>query len=529
MGQSEEFWNHLFSSISGRRPVDKGARKAYMLEAYKKHLPAVKWNHLRRTGMAGISPREGHLACTFTTPNEQRICVTGGFSDDDTIYVLNVSKADQNWRWSRLQPRGERAAFVYGASLTPLPNTTSNVARALRFGGFRSGGYSDETNELMMLTLTDGENYLSAEWKVIPTQNPQLAAPRAYHSATLVDDRFLFIIGGMMHRESMLKEAILDTHTWTWLDRSISFIGDEKPSGRHGHSVIFDSERNRLVLFGGGSGSDLLRSGSDNTEVWELNMNYFWQTDLLASLPWRWSKIHGDSSADEEEQNEDDDVSQDRSTSSNRTFLSPAESLCLGRCHIGVKISRDSVLLLFGSGRPSTNGAIAYDLRYDRFMRPQTKGALPTPRFTGVAAFLENEGYLFVHGGYSSQESNAIGDMSILDLAPYLNREFKGLEVESNKRCYGAISDEEAKRGRRNSDVMTQRMLEALMQAPGDERQMMAAEMIRQLVQTGEMGGRNFMLLSMIANGAQLMFRSDVPDETDESNNDSDSDYQELN
>ena len=51
-------------------------------------------------------------------------------------------------------------------------------------------------------------------------------------------------------------------------------------SGRHGHSVILDGNRNRLLLFGGGSGTDLLRSGRDNSEVWELRMNEDWESVL---------------------------------------------------------------------------------------------------------------------------------------------------------------------------------------------------------------------------------------------------------
>jgi hypothetical protein len=384
-----------------------------------------------------------------------------------------------------------------------------------------------------MLTLKDEGNRVSAVWEVVPTQNSQFAPPRAYHTATLVGGRYLVIIGGMMHRDSILGEAILDTHTWSWLDRSIS-CADEKPSGRHGHSVIFDTERNRFVMFGGGSGTDLLRSGHDNAEVWELKMGQGWQTNLLESLPWRWSKIHGDpsleSGEDEEHQNEDVADSHSESAANDPPYLSPAESLCLGRCHNGVKISRDSALLAFGSGRPSTNGVIAYDLRVDRFVRPRIYGPLPKPHFTGVAAFLEADGYLFVHGGYTSQDSESIGDMSILDLAPALNREFNGLPVESNKRCYGVISDEEAQRGRQNRDAMMQRMLEVLTNAPEDERQIMAAQMLDQLIATGEMGGRTFMLMNMIANGAAVLRRSDEADETDEESDvNSESDYQDSN
>lgn len=41
-------------------------------------------------------------------------------------------------------------------------------------------------------------------------------------------------------------------------------------SGWHGHSVVLDPAQIRLVMFGGGSESDLPRSNVDNSEVWEL-------------------------------------------------------------------------------------------------------------------------------------------------------------------------------------------------------------------------------------------------------------------
>jgi hypothetical protein len=33
------------------------------------------------------------------------------------------------------------------------------------------------------------------------------------------------------------------------------------PSGRHGHSIVLDSKRNRLVLFGGGNGTGKQKGG----------------------------------------------------------------------------------------------------------------------------------------------------------------------------------------------------------------------------------------------------------------------------
>ena len=63
---------------------------------------------------------------------------------------------------------------------------------------------------------------------------------------------------------------------------------DCQPSGRHGHLVILDDSQNRLVLYGGGSRSDLLRSGDDNSEVWELQLGDGLRDskNFVQSFPW---------------------------------------------------------------------------------------------------------------------------------------------------------------------------------------------------------------------------------------------------
>lgn len=481
LGKSSAFWEQLVLRDCDKESSQSGGccadiRRAYMIQAYSKYLPAVKWYPLRRS--VGLSAREGHLACVLNGPGEeQRICVTGGYADDKVVYILHVpSKQNQTdsssavWTWSRLRPLADNGTnFVYGASLTPLGSTIENgchVARAVRFGGFQSGGYSNETNQVWLLTIKDipptiegGSSQTTASWEMVPTANPHLGAPRAYHTATLVASRYLVVIGGMMWRESILTEAILDTHTWTWIDPPISTFADEKPSGRHGHSVVLDNRRRRLVLFGGGSGTDLLRSGTDNSEVWELKMNDDWESDI--KLPWTWSKMHedcnqqGDDISNERNQSsdEDSDVNANGERTHGAHMLSPGESLCLGRCHHGIKVTPDTVILLFGSGRPSTNGIIGYNLREDAFLRPGISGSVPTPRFSGVAAYLERDGYLLTHGGYASQESDCIDDMTILDLAPYLHRDFAALPLEPNRRSYREINDEDAEEGRRGDSL----------------------------------------------------------------------------
>ena len=470
LSTSLSFWTRLLARDRDEEPDSQGmqgescgdARKQFMLHAYMARLSAVEWIPLDLQGAFPVSAREGHLACVLEGPRRRKsLVITGGFSDDDGVVVValpaGANAHARTWGWTRLSPR-VRPSFVYGATLTALPPADStsksvHVAKAVRFGGFQSGGYTHETNEVWLLvvrheTLGNGVLRQTATWEKV---EPRGAAPagRAYHSATLLRSRWLVILGGMTYRGSTLEEAILDTHTWTWSDVSLACTGEPRPLGRHGHSVVWDARRDRLVMFGGGSGFDLLRSGVDNNEVWELRMNGN-EVPSFGGTPsqkWRWSVVHPNTvlrevedGSDEEEKDAND---MDSTCQTTAHCLSPAESLCLGRCHSGMKISPDTVLLLFGGGRPNTNGVLGYDLEKNTFLRPRVKGPLPAPRFTGVAAFLETEGYVFVHGGYNSQTATSIHDMNVLDLGPLLRRRFTALPINRNRRSSEAVTDEE--------------------------------------------------------------------------------------
>ncbi|KAL3802197.1 hypothetical protein HJC23_001741 [Cyclotella cryptica] len=475
LSSSPSFWTQLLArdrdesydneSNHGRRCV-QDIRREFMLHSYTSALPSVKWLPLNINRTFPVSPREGHVSCVLTGPeNYKSLVVTGGFCDDDYVTVLSLPRGcdshRQNWGWTRLRPIN-RASFAYGASLTALPpidsgSATVNIAKAVRFGGFRGGGYSQETNEVWVLTIRDEWNEESgasqtAHWEKIETTGAFLPLGRAYHTATLIHDRYLVIIGGMTSEGSVMEEAILDTQTWTWNDISLATTG--YPRGRHGHSVVLDGRRNRLVMFGGGSGTDLLRSGVDNTEVWELKMRGIEvPINLDNSRLWEWSKLHGNAipvenrSESGDDSDSEDDEMKDASNYNPENDLSPAESLCLGRCHNGLKVSPDTVLLMFGGGRTNTNGVLAYNLRADTFFRPKVLGPLPLPRFTGIASFLDTEGYVFVHGGFNTNLSDTIHDIHLLDVAPYLERDFTALPVDRLRESNSAVTDEDAESG----------------------------------------------------------------------------------
>uniref|UniRef100_A0A6S8F2U2 F-box domain-containing protein n=1 Tax=Aplanochytrium stocchinoi TaxID=215587 RepID=A0A6S8F2U2_9STRA len=395
-GKVPLLWRHLLEVNDPKRlrALDSEANVAVVKRA------CIQASHVwKLDSLAWGSPyipedpesREGHLMVCF---GENLIVLTGGFCNDQGIYFLDLKR---NVGWERALP-AERdcASFAYGASLTVL-----DKRNAIRFGGFQGGGYTHQCDDLFLFTYEERDNAVPAvRWRKI-TPRGRIPQGRAYHTATLISNRYLLIIGGMTTDSSILSEAVLDVQTWTWLDVNVSLSSNPSPSERHGHSIIFDEAKKRLVLFGGGNGSDLLRSGIDNSEVWELCLGESWSTDIVASFPWTWRMIHG---------------SDDNST------LAPQEKFCIGRCHIGVLASPHKALFCFGGGSPlSSAGAIIYDLRSDEWEKADIKGYRPQARFTAAGVVAMD--WLVVQGGFSVRLGMALPDTIALDLANSLKRE----------------------------------------------------------------------------------------------------------
>jgi hypothetical protein len=177
VSKSESFWWSLMNEnmrnddAPGTDP-SSSAKRAYLTRAYVQDMPMVHWT-LCRSSNTSPTGREGHVAVTLG----KRILITGGFTDDARLYVMDVSRGTaptnpsdwqrvvpthvRSWRHPELPPphpsqlrrlpnqqppggmplpEGELGlASVYGASLTALDDT-----RAIRFGGFCGGGYSEE-------------------------------------------------------------------------------------------------------------------------------------------------------------------------------------------------------------------------------------------------------------------------------------------------------------------------------------------------------------------------------------------------
>ena len=522
----------------------KAEKKRYLLRSYCNTLSDVRWysiktkpprslsaRHLKIFSYAEPSAREGHVSCIIGN----YLVLTGGFTDDDDIYIKHLHHLHDGTTWRRIslmQPKCQQNPmelsknWVYGATLTSFNDTS-----AIMFGGFQSGGYSNETSQVAILHLEEEEgscdrlaahgSVIKAWWEVTEghvANDEDCAAStttvskcndtdrsflriagRAYHAATLLFDRYLFIVGGMQSRGSILNPLLLDCYTWTWyLDGITSCNSNAKPSAavvssassrgssqpisspseRHGCSMIADVQshrNNRLLLFGGGSGTDLLRSGIDNTEVWELLLNGCESAkDVLTSLPWNWNILHYDQADEneEEEDNEDNEEEDDEIDNgndegeNNPNCLSSVEQLNLGRCHGGYRVGRDMVVLAFGSGRPTTNSILCYNLKNDSFFRARVHPSfIPRGRFTFASAFIESKGIIVFHGGFSTQrdtdsDGDTLSDTILLDLAPTVNSHASNgrlwLPIDYRAKTYSisTIPLYQARRSQMNGDSM---------------------------------------------------------------------------
>ena len=222
-------------------------------------------------------------------------------------------------------------------------------------------------------------------------------------------------------------------------------------------------------------------------------------------------------------------VAEDRTELATPTILSPAESLCLGRCHVSHHVARDTVVLMFGSSKPSTNGMLGYDLNHDEFIRPKVKGCLPESRLCCASAFLPNQGAIWVHSGWSTHpavdgpiDAHTDTQSCLLHLAPSLSFP-RPFTLQASPRPARPITDEQAIAARRRGflgHLGTHMLIMNLFQQ--DNPRESAREW---LINQGPWSEQQALVLHMVAEGHLVIRQGD--DESDDADDDDDEDYEE--
>lgn len=219
--------------------------------------PWVFWKIGAEDYWVTLAPFAARIGGSFVADHIQgRGVLFGGYDWTTRSYLNDV------WTYSLTNPQGWAPAPL--GDFQP-PNLESPVAtwddkhnRMLVFGGTTDGGV--RTNSVYALRDSGG----MLVWTPITPSGtpppPRLGMAGAYD---LVGDRLLVFGGldGIGFRTGLWQLALTPSPAWTQL------FSAGGPTGRSGHSAVYDGPRHRILFFGG---DDTL--GNYQNETWALNL-----------------------------------------------------------------------------------------------------------------------------------------------------------------------------------------------------------------------------------------------------------------
>ena len=218
-----------------------------------------QWTQLTPTG---TPPTARYLHTAIYDPVGDRMVVFGGFWNWNDVWVLALGGSPQ---WTKLTPSGTPPSgrCYHTAVCDPVGG------RMVVFGGFTGALLA---NDVWALSLGG-----SPQWTKLTPSGP-LPAARGSHTAIYdpVGDRMVTFGGSDEYsgRNDVWALSLGGSPQWTQLTPSGIL-----PSGRYEHTAVYDSVRDRMVVFGGYDGSYV-------NDVWALSLgaNPQW-TDLQVSGP----------------------------------------------------------------------------------------------------------------------------------------------------------------------------------------------------------------------------------------------------
>jgi hypothetical protein len=239
----------------------RGARTTHTVTvtvAPLRWFPRVTWTD------AGPATRE-HAAMMVDAPRNQLLLLGGsGYAPQGTPLsdAWRFDLATQTWSAATLD--GDMPAAAGSRRVVLMPDGVT----AYLFGGY--GAANEVNNDLYRVTLHEGNPMI----RRITQVNPPPA--RSLHGFGYDPVRRRFATFGGASRTSPLDDTWTmtlegDTATWTPLKTT------DGPSARYGFFAAMDTERGRLIVFGGAQGFATLDPASDT-----------WALDLRSEPPmWR--------------------------------------------------------------------------------------------------------------------------------------------------------------------------------------------------------------------------------------------------
>jgi hypothetical protein len=244
--QGRQFHTAAYDPFGDRLLVYGGSSGPVLSDTWALPLssPGSSWIPLTGTR------RKGHTAVLDTA--RRRMLVFGGENATQLSDVWELGLGAGS-TWARLNPAGT----------PPSPRALHTAIyddrrdRMMVFGG--RGGPS--VNDLWELTLSG-----SLEWRRIETAGTP-PPPRFDHIAVFDASRYRILVFGGMDAQGAFNDAwslsLAGSPTW-----SVIVTSGSRPSARGGAQAIYDSVRDRIVLFGG-----YTQNFTPLGDVWQLSLS----------------------------------------------------------------------------------------------------------------------------------------------------------------------------------------------------------------------------------------------------------------
>lgn len=215
-----------------------------LVDAWALDLPTLVWSQI-----GPVTPKRRHNHTAIVDAARQRVIVFGGRNGyyEDLGDVWSLSLVSPNF-WTPLAPSG------------PAPPARENHSavvdvsreRMIVFGG--SG-----MNDVWALSLSGGETWIH----ITPAGGPP--SGRSGHTAIYDEARDRMIVFGGndgSDRNDVWELTLSGTPTWTLLTPAGS-----PPPARTEHTAIYDPVRDRMIVYGGFSGT------TPRSDVWALSLS----------------------------------------------------------------------------------------------------------------------------------------------------------------------------------------------------------------------------------------------------------------
>ena len=323
------------------------------------------------------------------------------FKDSLNIPLNKIPKKNINLNLPALQKKGKRDIKLFAYYKYPIknyPEGREQFSISLKNSDIIiSGGISTNMKYLSIYSL----NLLKIEWEKI---NQNLQIDNRYGHTALTLNNKLYIFGGKTKYSTTSVLNGLEVFSFNNNTYSSNFLNGDSPENRRNHIAIFIGAQ--MFIHGG-----INENGKVLNDSYLLNIHQFKWNKCIIDKYCHWPKLYGHACS---------------LVIPLRTLFNPKFNIYSFAQNEAIKKKtiKETGLFIFG-GKSKEDGGLSNQLwililgkKPLEWIKPETKGKIPAPRFFHTMNYYERGNYLIIHGGRNDiiSENSALNDTYLLNL-----------------------------------------------------------------------------------------------------------------